>query len=314
MHVLTAADAVELAGLRSHDDFFWLDLRDPTPADVEAMGTELGLHPLALEDTHEWRQRPKLETYDDYVFMVFYSVSSAESGHVDRSMEVHVYVSSFFIVTVRRGECAHIDLLRGRLDPSADAAEEYLVYRILDELTDAFFPLVAATEARIDLLEAQVLDRTRHEQLETIYRLKQEIQRFERLVIAQQRYFPAAVDAIMALPGLSRGARPYLREIGDHLTHVAEELHRQHSDLAGLTETFYNANTNKLNVTATRLSVVATLFLVATMITGFFGQNFGWLVAGIDSRSDFLVFGLGGLLAPLGILGVYLWHRRDDWM
>lgn len=314
MKILTRVDAAELADLRRRDEFFWLDLHDPALEDIDMLGPKLGLHPLALEDSHEWHQRPKVERYHDYVFLVFYSVSSTVGESDHRPLEVHVYVSGGFIVTVRRDRCAPMDLLHGELDPSAEPSEDHLVYRILDELTDAYFPLVRATEERIDALEALVLEGPRHDQLAIIYRLKQDIHRFERRVVAQHEYFPAAVDAIMALPELRRGARLYLRDVADHLAHVGEELHRQSTDLSALTDTFYNANTNKLNQSATRLAVVATFFLVATLITGFFGQNFGWLVKNINTRSDFLLFGVCGLLGPLGLLSVYFWRRRDDWM
>lgn len=314
MEVLQAVDRDRLAALGRRDEFFWLDLRDPTPGDLETLGAELGLHPLALEDTHEWHQRPKVDPYDDHVFLVFHSVSSAAGAPRDRSMEVHLYVSGRFIVTVRRGACAELELLHGELAPSDGDEEDYLLYRILDSLTDAYFPFVESTEERIDALETQVLSRPRPDQLERIYRLKQEIHWFERRVYAQHEYFPHAVDAIMALPGFRRGTRNYLRDVGDHLAHVTAELHRQSLDLFALTETFFNANANKLNVLATRLSVVATFFVIGTLITGFFGQNFGWLVASIDSRTDFLIFGVGGIVVPVGALSVYFWRHRDSWM
>ena len=314
MEVLTAADPAHLEALRARDEFFWLDLRDPSQEDLDVIGRVLALHPLALEDTREWRQRPKVDPYGDHVFLVFYTVAAAAGGPETRSMEVHLYVSGGFVVTARRGSCAEMDLLRGRLEPRrAPDAEDYLVYRILDGLTDAYYPLIDETEERVDALEADVLNRPRREQLARIYRLKQEVHGFERRVLAQREYFPSAVDAIMGLPGLSRGTRTYLRDVSDHLAQVAGELRRQDADLAALTETFFNANTNKLNEAATRLSVVATFFVVGTLVTGFFGQNFGWLVDNIDSRTDFLVFGVGGLVVPLLALSLYFWRRRDDW-
>jgi magnesium transporter len=316
MRILTEADPERLHELLERDEFFWLDLRDPDEAALDVLGEVLGVHPVALEDTSEWGQRPKVETYPDQVFLVFYTVAAAPGGETDRLMEVHLYLSGHFVVTARRGDCAHMDLLRGHLEPPPGQKaedEDYLIYRILDGLTDAYYPLIAATEERIDELEDEVLHRLRREHLERIYRLKQEVHAFERRVLAQRDYFPSAVDAIMNLPELSHGTRVYLRDVSDHLVQVAGELHRQSTDLVSLTETFFNANANKLNEVATRLSVLATYFVVATLITGFFGQNFGWLVGSIDSRTDFLLFGVGGLVAPMAALTAYLWRHRDDW-
>lgn len=311
---MTAVDRERIDAVRAADGFFWLDLRDPSAADLETLGEMLGLHPLALEDTREWNQRPKVEPYGDNVFLVFYTAAAAAGGSPDRSMEVHIYIGGHFVVTARRGSCAEVDLLRGRMEASEDAeSEDFLVYLLLDGLTDAYYPLIERTEERIDALEAEVLQRPQGVHLERIYRLKQEIHGFDRRVEAQRDYFPAAVDAIMEIPGLSRGTRTYLRDVSDHLTQVAGELARQATDLLALRDTFYSANANKLNRAATRLSVVATFFLVATVITAFFGQNFGWLVDNIDTKADFLIFGVGGLVVPMLLLCVYFWRRRDDW-
>ena len=132
-----------------------------------------------------------------------------------------------------------------------------------------------------------------------------------RLVADQRDHFQPA--PITGLAGLSHGSREYLRDVGDHLTQITGELQRQNDDLLALAGTYFNANANRLNAVATRLTIVGTLFITWTLITGFFGQNFGWLVDNIDSRTDFLVFGLGGLLVPTVVLLTVFWVKRRDW-
>jgi magnesium transporter len=80
-----------------------------------------------------------------------------------------------------------------------------------------------------------------------------------------------------------------------------------------LASIYFNANADRLNRTATKLTVVGTVFVTWTLITGFFGQNFGWLVSNVSTRSDFLIFGLGGLLVPTAALGTLFWVKRRDW-
>jgi len=314
VQIVTEVDPARLSHLHEADEFFWLDLHDPSAAELTRVGEALGLHPVALEDTTDFGQRPKVDGYPNQVFMVFYTPARSREVE-DLGVEVHLYVSGRFVFTVRRGSCTRLDSLRSELgDLDSEHGEEYLVHRVLIALTDAYFPLVSAIEARIDGLEDAVFHRTRHEQLEQIYRLRQDVSRHERRVEAQADYFPAAVEAILALPGLSRGTKAYLDDVADHLARASQELRRQRDDLHSLTDTFFNANANKLNQVATRLSVLATFFVVGTLITGFFGQNFGWLVDSIASRTDFLVFGVGGLLVPLIALSVYFFRRRDQWM
>ena len=121
-------------------------------------------------------------------------------------------------------------------------------------------------------------------------------------------------DAIADLPGLSRGKREYLRDVGDHLAQVTGELYRQADDLSALTSTYFNANANRLNRMAARLTVLATFFLIWTLVTSFFGQNFGWLVDHIDSLEAFVIYETIGLVIPTVVAAVYFWRRRREWL
>jgi magnesium transporter len=317
VEILTSVDREKIAELHRRDHFFWLDLNEPSPADLETLGELLGLHPLALEDTREWQQRPKLDRYENHVLLVFYSARTCEARE-ERDfvpLEVHIYISGGFIVTARHEPCSELDALHEALMPEKTDIEEYLVYRILDGLTDAFYPLIEAIEARVDTIEREVLERPRQAHLETIYRLKQEVHDLLRRTTPQRDLFQiAGADVIGSLPGLSHGSREYLRDVADHLAQVVGELSRQNEDLQALTSTYFNANSNRLNRTASRLSVAGTLFIAWTLVTGFFGQNFGWLVKSIESERDFIAYGVGGLLVPTILLGVYFWRRREDWL
>jgi magnesium transporter len=316
MEVLETVDRDRLADLRERDEFFWLDLSDPSPEDITSMGEALSLHPVAVEDTIEFGQRPKLDSYGEHVLFVFYTVRKGRNTGegLFEPVEIHIYVSGSFVITVRRAECTQLDALHDELDATDPKAEEYIVYRVFDVLTDAFYPIIELLEERIDALEGLVLlGRPRQEQLAEIYRLKQRIQELSRRVVPQRDRFLAGSEVILSLPGLARGAKVYLRDVGDHLAQVAGELHRQQEDLLALTATYFNANQNRLNSVATRLTIGGTFFLAWTLVTGFFGQNFGWLVRNVDTRHDFLVYGVGALVVPTLIIGTLFWVKRKDW-
>jgi magnesium transporter len=314
VEVLTEVDEARIPGLRERDEFFWLDLCEPSSADLETLGRLLGLHPLALEDTREFSQRPKLDVYDDHVLLVFFSArATGDPGWPASPMEVHVYVSGGFVATIRRDRCISLDELHKELVPAGTGEEEFIVYRILDTLTDAYYPVISALEAQIDGLEAQVLGRPRREHLTSIYRLKQDVHNLQRVVAGQRDTYQGGRDSILGLAGLSKGSRPYLRDVADHLAQVAGELQRQTEDLMSLTATYFNANSDRLNAVATRITVAGTLFVIWTLVTGFFGQNFGWLVNHIASLHAFLIFGVGGFVIPTVILLTLFWVKRDDW-
>jgi magnesium transporter len=307
MDVLTAVEADRIAADQRSGHTFWIDLASPSDEEVNELGAMLGLHPVAIEDTREFGQRPKVDVYDDHVLLVFFTARLDDDGTVT-PIEVHVYVAKGFLLTVRRAACAMLDDLRGHVEE----IYEHPVYEILDTLTDAFYPVIEGLEDRVDALEADVLARPRREHLTTIYRLRQEVREIGRIASIQRDQFQAASDDLQRLVELGDTAE-YLRDIGNHLAQVAGELHRQTEDLAALTSTYFNANSDRLNAVATRLTILGTLFVLWTLVTGFFGQNFGWLVNHVDTRSDFLIFGVGSLLLPTVILLTLFWVKRRDW-
>jgi magnesium transporter len=311
MLVLTEVDPERIAQQRERDEYFWIDLRDPSPEALERAGQVLGLHPVALEDTREWRQRPKVDTYGDHLLLVFYTARLRDDGEAG-AIEVHVYVSGDFVLTVRRRDCMVLDELHDALADQPIEDEGYLVYRILDTLADAWFPVIEGLERRVDELEDSVLLRARREQLPVIYRLRQDVRELFRLGTTQRDHFHEAAEAIRSLEGLNQGTQAWFRDVLDHLNQVAAELGRQNEDLVALTGTYFNANADRLNAVATRLTVVGTLFVVATIVTGFFGQNFGWLTDHIASERAFLIYGVGGLVVPLVIASAILWIKRRE--
>jgi magnesium transporter len=312
--VLTAVDEARIDALARGDDFFWIDLFAPSDDELSKLGELLDLHPVALEDTREFGQRPKLDVYEKHLLLVFFSArATGDPQWPAEPIEVHVYLSGSYVVTVRREPCLILDELHTDLGPEPTKEEEVLVYRILDGLTDAFYPVIDAVEHVIDALEGDVLSRPRRGHLAHIYRVKQCVHGLQRVIVAQRDQFPRTSEEILALDGFSHGSRAYLRDVADHLHQAAGEVQRQNDDLLALTGTFFNANSDRLNAVATRLTIGGTLFVAVTFVTGFFGQNFGWLVDHIKSRGAFLVFGVGGLLLPTLALLLLFYVKREDW-
>jgi magnesium transporter len=307
MDVLTEVDGDRIAADRRSGHSFWIDLVSPSDEEVNHLGEMLGLHPVAIEDTREFGQRPKVDVYEDHVLLVFFTARLDEAGVV-MPIEVHVYVAEGYLLTVRRDHCAILDELRS----DVEEMHEHPVYAILDTLTDAFYPVIEGLEERVDALEADVLSRPRKEHLTAIYRLRQEVRGVGRIASVQRDQFQAASDDLQRMVELGDTGE-YLRDIGDHLAQVAGELYRQSEDLAALTSTYFNANADRLNGVANRLTIVGTLFVLWTLVTGFFGQNFGWLVNNIDTARDFMIFGVGSLVIPTVILLTLFWVKRRDW-
>lgn len=316
MQVLTAADPERIAALRERGEFFWLDLESPSSADVDALGEVLGLHPLAVADTRNFDQRPKLDDFGDHVLLVFWSVRPARDDPERhwRPLEHHLYVSGDFVMTVRQREFPPLDRLHEPIRECSGDEEAHVVYRILRTLCDAFDGPLADLESRIDELEASVFERVERTDLKVLYHARQELQDLLRRMAAQRDGFPLAAAAIERLPGLAQGRREELSDVRDQLVEIAGELQRHHDDAATLIQLYFSASGDRLNRLAYRLTILATFFVIGTLVTGFFGQNFGWLVDSIDSRRDFLIYGVGGLTVPTVVFAAMVWWRRKDWL
>ncbi len=310
MQVLTEIEPDAIAALHADGEFFWLDLVDPSPVELEALGHLLDLHPAALEDTLEWEQIPKLDDYGDHVTLVFYSARIV-NGQI-APVETHVYVAGGFMLTARHGPCP-LEGLRLWIRDAAPDTEDEAVYHVLNALADGWDPVVAELDRRVDVVEGEVLERPRKDHLTTIYRLKQETGELLRLVAPQRDLLPIAVDTMHGIPGLERGSREWLRDVVTHVDSITGDMVRLQEDLQALTSTFFNASAYRLNRLATLIAIGSVFFLVWTLVTSFFGQNFGYLVRSVDSRTDFLVYGVGGLAVPTAAIAGLLYWRRNDW-
>jgi magnesium transporter len=187
--------------------------------------------------------------------------------------------------------------------------EEYAVYRVLDALTDSFFPLLERIDDEIDELEDRVVERAREVDLERIVALKRKLSGLRRRVGPQRDLLAGAGDFFDRVPGFSSDeAHDYYRDVYDHLLRIGDSIESYRDVLTGLLDVYLSAQSNRLNVVITRLTVMGTVFLPLTYITGFFGQNFGWMVSHISSPAAFIGLGIG--LEVVSVVGLLLWFRR----
>jgi magnesium transporter len=308
MRVLTAIDEAEIAALRERGEFFWLDLAAPSEQDLGRLGELFELHPLAVEDLHHFGQRPKLDRYDDWVLLVFYGARSGAGGRPEL-IEVQFVISGDFIVSVHHQPCQELDDLRRHFESKPGGSEQFIVYRVVDALTDAFFPVLAAMDDEIDELEDAVIEQPTDEQLQRIFRLKRDLVVIRKVITPQRDLFARAGDDIIDLPGLEPGTRDYFRDVYDHLIRISDLVDSYRDLLSGAMDVYLSTVSNRLNVTMKQLTVIATVFLPLSFVVGFFGQNFGWMVRHIDTPVAFFAYGVGALL--VSCLALLLWFRRS---
>jgi magnesium transporter len=309
------------------DEYFWLDLDAPSEADVGTLDDLFHWHPLALEDMRKKGQRPKLEDFGDYMFLVYYGAIAPEGGAPPppdapaeagpeggerlQLEEVHAFISGGYLVTVHDGACEALDEVRKRLDQQAPRSEQFVVYRVLDALTDTFFPLLEDLEDRLERLDEEIFSHPSSAHLQPLTELRRDLVELGRVVTPQRDMLARHIDDILEIPGLQADSRNYFRDVYDHAIRISDQIDSYRDLLIGSRDAYLSVTSNRLNEITKQLTVIATIFLPLSFVVGFFGQNFGWMIRQINSAADFWVIGGGSMVVSLVIL--WIWLRRSSY-
>lgn len=292
--------------------FVWLGLFEPDAAELAQVRDAFGLHELAVEDAQTFHLRPKVEKYDEGFHLVILRTARYDQVRSEVEFgEISVFIGSNFVITVRQGVASELHSARERLEQKPkllSLGTQSVLWAILDQVIDSYTPVVAELEQDIDEVEATVFTGS-VAPTERIYFLRREVTDFYR----------AVHPLLSATTILERGRWadelvPYFRDVRDHLLLVNEEVSAQRDLLATILE----ANMAVISVEQTKVSVrqsafmeqltiLSTIFLPLTFVTGFFGQNFAWLVENVASPVAFVLCGLGGLAIPC--LALFGWFK-----
>jgi magnesium transporter len=301
----------EAAARTAQGGFVWLGLFQPTAQEIADAQAAFGLHELAIEDALTEHLRPKVELYGTDVRLVILRTARYDDAKEEVEFGyISVFLAPTFVITVRQGVASELKDARHRLEGRPELlalGSLSALWAILDQVVDGYAPVVSGLEHDIDQIEATVFTGSAAP-TERIYSLRREATDFYR-----------AVHPLLAVvAAIERSSptelQPYLRDVRDHVLLVDEEVAAQR-DLLG---TVVEANMAVISVEQTRVSVqqnatmqrltmLATAFLPLTFLTGFFGQNFGWLVDHISGPAAFIAWGIGGLVVSLVLL--WAWMR-----
>jgi magnesium transporter len=288
-------------------DFFWLDLDDEASDGMvgELLGTHFGFHHLAVQSAERFNQRPRVDIYDNFVYLV---ARGADPDHTGDA-EVHCFWTDRYVVTVHRGKCPTLAHTRDRLErhPVAQVASPQLVivYLVIGSLVDSFFPVLSEFDDKIDTLEDEILKAPTEAQLGELFQMKRSLIDM-RKIVAPERDMVASINAgVTDVPGMNDEATRYFRDLYDHL--IRRDL------LSSVMDTHLSTVSNRLNVVMKQLTIIATIFLPLSFLTGFFGQNFSYLVrVWLAPTWSFYVLAVG--LDIVTVVFLIVLFRRRGWM
>ncbi|MCX5089164.1 magnesium/cobalt transporter CorA [Streptomyces sp. NBC_00365] len=276
------SDALALARAEG-DAFVWIGLYEPTEQEFDLVTDEFGLHPLAVEDALKAHQRPKLEVFDDSLFMVLKPVAYEAESDAVTTGEVMVFIGDSFVVTVRHGECSPLAEVRRRLEADPEMLRQgptAALYSIADATVDHY--LGVATELQTDLegLEAEVFSPSgggsRHT-ASRIYTFKRQILEFRRatgpLTVPLTR-LSGSGTAGAPVPFVHEKAHPFFRDVNDHLARVNESVESLDRLVSDILSAHLAQMSVRQNDDMRKISAWAAMAAVPTMIAGIYGMNF----------------------------------------
>ncbi len=292
-------------------DFVWLGLHEPTEHELEDVAVAFGLHPLAVEDAVHAHQRPKLEHYEDSLFLILKTLWYVDEDDAVETGEIHIFVGEDFIVTVRHGSGSELHSARRYLE-SAEAVLTHgpsaVVYAVCDRVVDGYIEVVEALEEDVDEVEESVFSPARTNDSARIYTLKREIAEVRRAVMPLRE--PMRRFASGQVPGIEEAAVPFFRDVADHLARAAEVV----DSLDGLLSTAFEAHLAGIQVQQNedmrKISAGVGLVAAPTLIAGVYGMNFqdmpelGWFL-GYPFALALMVFTSGGL---------WVFFKKSGWL
>jgi magnesium transporter len=309
------ADPAAVEKAMSDQKLLWLDLHQADEDTISLLRDVFHFHPLVIEDVTEFGQRPRVEDFGDMVYLVSYGLSSDGMSF----SEVHFFVAANYLVTVRKDGCPTVDLLRDRLDrpggqlPTGNRPTRLiLLHHLLDGLVDSFFAPLSALDDRIDELQEQIFVKPTNSQLAELFDMQRWLVNARKLVAPQRDMMASLVAGMVVVPGTTSESDPYLRDLYDHLIRIGDMIDTYRDLLSNGMSAYLSTVSNNLNEVMKQLAIIATIFLPLSFLTGFFGQNFAWLVGDLGGWPTFVIVGIG--TEVLAVAALYWLFRRRGWI
>ncbi len=283
----------------------WVDVTDPDEPAIAALSARFALPPLAAEDCLHFPQRPKLDVYPDLTFAIWLLPEFDDEGAIT-SAELDLFLGAEHLITLHHGEVQPVALVAEAAASYLERGVEWTIHAILDQAVDAVFPLVERLSDDLEDLEDLMLTDARPAHLQRLYAAKRSLVQLHKVVGPER-------DVIRGLARLEVFIVPeaymYFQDIGDHLARVADQIDTYREVAAGTMDIYLSAQSNRLNQVMKQLTVVATIFMPLTLISGIYGMNFQHMPE-LSWR-----FGYAWALALMvGVAVAMVWYfRRKDW-
>ncbi|MBU1317967.1 MAG: magnesium/cobalt transporter CorA [Candidatus Zixiibacteriota bacterium] len=299
--------------LTKKDHVFWVDLSEPTDEESYILTHDFKFHPLAIEDVLSEMSRPKVDDYEDYIFVVFLVASGRPGGEDDLPFkEIGLFLTRNCVVTVHFQRLKVIDSIFARLHKDErfiSRGADFFFHTVLDHLADTYFQTLLVIEAETDKIEDDVFEDPDPEIVKRIFTIRRDVLQIKRTIAPLRE-----VVAQFARAKFSRiGERTsiYFSDIYDHLARISDEADEHRDALNSSLEVYYSNVSTRTNEIIKFLTIFTAILLPPSFIVGFYGMNFTTFAPGLEWEYGY-VFVLAIILMVVG--GLLLFFRKRKWI
>ncbi|HET7061252.1 MAG TPA: magnesium/cobalt transporter CorA [Nitrosospira sp.] len=299
--------------IKPYEGTTWLNLSGLSDVGMmEQIGKCFNLHPLVLEDILNTEQRSKLEDYGDYIYIVLKTFGYENKGDEERlsSDQISLVIGKNFVLSFLETAESQFAAVRERLRSGKGQIRklgaDFLLYSLVDAVVDSYFVILERLDEKTEALETELISRPLPGTLHSIYRLKRQN------VFLRRSLWPMR-EVINSLqrddsPLVTRNTSLYLRDVYDHTVHIIDSVETLRDLNAGMLDIYLSSVSYRISAVMKVLTVITTIFMPLTLITGIYGMNFKYL-PGLEWEGGFFAV-LGGMMAiSLGMLGLFRWKK-----
>ncbi len=304
--------------VRKPRGLLWVDFTGESPEICQPILERFGFHPLAIDDALAERHVPKVDDWGDYLYIVLDTISLAGdngAGWITETEELDVFIGRNFLVTHHDMQIPALDEVWSSTlrDPrNLGDGPDHLLYRIVDRLTTEHMQFVEQVDLAINEIEDEVFDRPTRRTLEQLFSLKRVLQSMRRIITPQREVLNKLARDDYSV--IDPRDRIFFRDVYDHMVRL-HDLNESMRDLvSGALDSYLSVINNRMNEVMKTLTIITTLFMPLTFVTGFFGMNFFESLGLLNHWTTSLVFYItliGMLILPIGM---YIWMRRRTWV
>ena len=300
----------EIPALQEEKFVLWIDITNPTIEELSPLKSLFGFHSLAIENSVQVEERPKMDDYDEYLFVRAKTINTGEEGI--STGQLSIFVCKYILITIHEKQLKGIEEIKERILRKKPlilkGKADFLLYRILDAIVDNYISVIEDFEDKMDEIDEEVLENPTVRTIEKIRKLIRQIRHMHRIIRGQRDVVDKLERSDTAI--IKPETKIYFRDVYDHTSSLLDSVDNIQGNAEGALEVYHSSLANKMNEIMKMLTTIATIFIPLTFLVGVYGMNFRYMPE-LEWRWGY--FTALFLMAVIGI-GMVIYVRKKKWL